>query len=125
VTHLDNCKTKKEGQRDPEFYSKQTNATERRMILRNRAAQELKLKTSTRANTLDEEVSPQEISSRKRAREMADTDLENVHQSRKPRTAKEDDGDATTAISDSSYQAPGTEDVATGKVSPIAAGGLC
>jgi hypothetical protein len=52
---------------------------------------------------------------------MADTDLENVHQSRKPRTAKEDDGDATTAISDSSYQAPGTEDVATGKVSPIAA----
>ena len=121
MTHLDNCKTK-EGQRDPGFYSKQTNATERRMILRIRAAQELKLKMSTRANTSDEEVSSQEISSRKRAREMADPDPENVHQSRKPRTAKEDDGNATVAItSGSSYQVPGTEDVATGKVSPIAA----
>jgi hypothetical protein len=92
------------------------------MILYNRAAQELKLKTSARANALDEEALPQEISSRKRVREMADTDLENVYQSRKPRTAEEDDGDATIAISSSSsYQAPGTEDVATGKVSPIAA----
>jgi len=50
---------------------------------------------------------------------MADADLDNVHQSRKPRTAKEDDGDATVAISSgSSYQAPGTEDVATEIATP-------
>jgi hypothetical protein len=49
------------------------------MILYNRAAQELKLKTSIRANTSDEEVLSQEISSRKRVREIADTDPENVY----------------------------------------------
>jgi len=91
------------------------------MILRNKAAQELKLKASTRANTSDEEA--QGISSRKRARETADPDPdpENVHHSRKPRTTKED-GAATVVInSDSSYQAPGTEGVTTGNISLLAA----
>ncbi len=97
---------------------------EQRIILRNRAAQELRLQTSARANTLDEEGSSQEIDSRKRPREMADTDPGNVHQSRKPRTAKEGDEDATVAIiSGSSYQAPRTEDGATGTAFPIAAAG--
>ncbi len=95
------------------------------MILRNRAAQELRLKTPTRANTSDEEVLSQETSSRKRALEMADPDPENAHQSRKPRITKEDDRDATVAInSGSSYQAPGTEDIATGRVFLIAAEAL-
>jgi len=91
------------------------------MILRRRAAQELKSKTPTRANISDEEVLSQETSSRKRALELAGLDPEHTHQSRKPRITKEDDRDATAAISSgSSYQAPGTEDVATGKVSLIA-----
>jgi hypothetical protein len=91
------------------------------MILCKRASKALKLKRSTTANTADEEVSSQEIGSRKRAREIADVDLENLHQSRQRRT-EEDDGGATVAISSgSSYQAPGTEDVVTSKVSPIAA----
>jgi hypothetical protein len=38
VMHFDNCKTRKEGQRGPEFKSKENNAIERRMILHNRAA---------------------------------------------------------------------------------------
>jgi hypothetical protein len=92
------------------------------MILYNRTTQELKLKTSIRANTSDEDVSSQEISSRKRVQEIADTDPENIYQSRKLRTSKEDNRDATIAISSgSSYQAPGTKDVAIGKVSPITA----
>lgn len=87
------------------------------MILRNRAVQELRLKTPARANTSEEEVLSQETSSRKRALEMADPDPE-----KKPRITKEDDRDATVTISSgSSYEAPGTEDVATGKVSLTAA----
>lgn len=89
------------------------------MILRNRAAQELRLKTPARANTSDNAVSLQETKSRKREREVADS--ENLYQSRQRRT-EEEDGGATVAISSgSSYQAPGTEDVATGKISSIAA----
>lgn len=92
------------------------------MILYNRAAQELRLKTPIRANTSDKDVLSQETSSRKRALEMADPDPENVYQSRKPRITKEDDRDATVAISlGLFYQAPGTKDIATGKVSLITA----
>ncbi|KAH7364891.1 hypothetical protein BKA65DRAFT_473192 [Rhexocercosporidium sp. MPI-PUGE-AT-0058] len=109
---------KKEGQQCPEFHSKERDATERRMILCKRASKELKLKRSTTANTADEEVSSQETGSRMRAREIADADPENLHQSRQRRTEQDDRG-ATVAISSgSSYQAPGTEDVATGIATP-------
>jgi hypothetical protein len=74
------------------------------MILRNRAAKELRLKTPARANTSDEEVLSQETSSRKRALGVADPDPE-----KKLRITKQDDKDATVAISSgSSYQAPET-----------------
>jgi len=67
------------------------------------------------ANTSDDAVSPQETNSRKRAREVADADPENLRQCRKWRTAEEADGDAAVAISsDTSYQAPRVEDVARG-----------
>lgn len=92
------------------------------MILYNRTAQELKLKISRRANTSDEEVSSQEISSRKRVQEITDIDPENIYQSRKPQTAKEDNRDGTIVISSGlSYQVSGTEDIGIGKVSPIIA----
>jgi hypothetical protein len=46
---------------------------------------------------------------------VADVDLENLHYSRKRRTAEEADGDANVAISsDISYQAPRIEDAARG-----------
>jgi hypothetical protein len=79
VTHIDKYKAKKEGQEYPEFCSKETDVIDRRMILCKRASRELKLKRSTRANTVDEEFSSQEISYRKGAREMIDVDPENLH----------------------------------------------
>jgi hypothetical protein len=80
------------------------------------------LKTPTRANTSDEDVLSQETSSRKRALKIANPDPENAHQSQKPRITKEDNRDATMAISSGlSYQAPRTKDVATSKVSLITA----
>jgi hypothetical protein len=112
VTHFDSCKARKEGERSPEFLSKESNAIERRRILRERASKELRLRRSTTANTSDEAVSPQETSSRKRAREMADADPEDLHQPQKRRIAEEDDIDA--AVADSSYQVPGPGDVARG-----------
>jgi hypothetical protein len=75
----------------------------------------LRLKRSTIANTLDYAASSQETSSRKRARESADADPENLHQCQKRRIAKEDGIDDAVAVSlDSSYEAPGPENVARG-----------
>jgi hypothetical protein len=69
------------------------------------ASDEPELEISSTTNTSDEEASFQEISSsyyeginRKRAREKADSDPENLHQPRKRRIAKEDDADATVAM---------------------------
>lgn len=115
VTHFDSCKARKEGERSDEFLSKERNAIERRRILREEASKELTLKRSTIANTLDDAALSQETSSRKRARERADTDLENLHQRQKRRIAKEDSIDAAVAISSDLYHdAPGPEDVAGG-----------
>jgi hypothetical protein len=120
VAHIDTCKVKKNGQRDSEFFSKESEAIERRMILRKRASKALKLKRSTIANTSDQEVSSQEISSRKRAQEIADADPEILQRSRKRRTEDDDGGANVAIISDSSYQAPGTEGVVRSMVSFIA-----
>lgn len=83
---------------------------------------EPELEISNIANASDEEISFQEISSsysegvnKKRAREKADSDPENLHQPQKRRIAKNGDVDATAAIrSDSFYQAPGTKDATRG-----------
>jgi hypothetical protein len=115
VTHFDSCKARKEGEQSDEFLSKERSAIERRRILREEASKELRLKRSTIANTSDDAASSQETSSRKRARERADTDPENLHQRQKRRIAKEDGIDAAVAISsDSSREAPSPEDVARG-----------
>jgi hypothetical protein len=81
VTHFDNCKARKEGEwnRSPEFLSKKCNAIERRRILCEEASKELRLKRSTIANTLNDAALSQETSSRKRVRERADADPENLH----------------------------------------------
>ena len=110
MAHLETCKSKEEGQKEIE-------AIERRMILCKRASRELKLKRSTTANSPDEEGSSTGTSCRKRSREIVDEDPENMHQQRR---TEEDHGSALVAIS-SSYQTLVSDDVATGKISTIAA----
>jgi hypothetical protein len=119
VTHLDRCKARKKGRkkggRSDEFLSKERNAIERRRILHEEASKELTLKRSTIGITSDDAASSQETSSRKRARERADTDPEKLRQRQKRRIAEEDGIDAAVAItSDLYHDAPGHEDFAGG-----------
>ena len=114
ISHFVNCKARKKGKQSAEFLSKQRDAIERRRILRKEASKELTLKRSTIANTSDDAASSRE-GGRKRAREGADTDPENLLQHQKRRIAKEDAIDAPVAISSDLYHdAPGPEDVARG-----------
>ncbi|KAH8589079.1 hypothetical protein B0O99DRAFT_340506 [Bisporella sp. PMI_857] len=115
VTHIDSCKTKMKDQRSPEFLSANRITIKQRRILRKKASKELKLKMSTIADASDEEATSQGAHSRKRGREVADPDPENLRQSRKQRIARDGNGDSTVAISsDSPYQVSGADGVSRG-----------